>query len=139
MKPHDDAPDAGPGRAPAPLLVAASLTAVQGMLTLLFAVVEIASTDRERLVMGGSTALFFAIYAVTLLVCARGLQKCHSWARGPVLLSQLIWLGIAWNFRDSDFTVLAVFAALAAAVVIAGLVHPASTDALAPEESQDSA
>ena len=131
MKPENDTTARPPAKAPAPLLVAASLAAVQGMLTLLLAGVEIVSTNRERLAMGGSTALFFAIYAITLLVCARGLQRCHSWARGPVLLSQLIWLGLAWNFRDSELTVLAVVAALSAMIVIAGLVHPASTDALA--------
>lgn len=119
------------GSAPAPLLVAASLTAVQGLLTLLFAVAEIVNTDSARLVMGGTTALFFAVYALTLLVCARGLQKLRTWARGPVLLSQLIWLGLAWNFRDSELTVVAAFAAVVAVVVIVGLVHPSSTDALA--------
>ena len=135
MTPEDSAaaarPGNGPATAPAPLVVAASLTAVQAILVLLFAVVEISTTNRERLVMGGTTALFFAVYGITLLVCAGGLLKLRSWARGPVLLSQLIWLGLAWNFRDSELTVLAVFAAIAAAIVIAGLVHPASTDALA--------
>lgn len=137
---NDDVPSADqPASTPAPLVVAASLAAVEAIFVLLFAVVELVTTNRERLVMGGTTALFFAIYGVTLAVCAHGLVKGRSWARGPVLLAQLIWLGLAWNFRDSELTVLAVCAALAAVIAIAGLVHPASTDALARDRPADPA
>lgn len=129
----------GPGRAPAPLVVAAGLTGIQGFFTVLFAIAEIAATSRDRLVMGGSTALFFAIYGAALIGGAWGLYRCRTWARGPVFMTQLIWLGLAWNFRSVDqsgLVVLAIVVAVSAVIVMAGLVHPASTDALARENPE---
>ena len=49
---------------------------------------------------------------------------------GPVLLAQLIQLGLAWGFRDGDTLPLAIGLAVVAAVVLAGLFHPASMRAL---------
>ena len=85
---------------PAPLSVAAALTFVQGLLTLVFGLVEVLHLAGDRLVMGVTTGLFFLAYGAGLLLCAWGLHAVRAWARGPVLLAQLIWLGLAWNFRD---------------------------------------
>ena len=65
-----------------------------------------------------------------LLVCAWGLHTVRPWARGPVLLSQLILLGLAWNFKDGATLPIAIVLAVAAAIVLAGLLHPRSIDAL---------
>ncbi len=115
---------------PAPLAVAAGMTFIEGLLTTLFGITELLSLDSDRLVMGLTTSLFFLAYGVGLLVCARGLHTVRAWARGPVLLSQLIWLGLAWNFKDGSTLVIAIGLAVAAAIVLAGLLHPRSIDAL---------
>ena len=50
----------------------------------------------------------------------------RSWARSPVILAQLIQLGIAWSFRGGDTTVVAVVLALVSLIVVVGVLHPAS-------------
>jgi hypothetical protein len=122
-------------RPPAPLLVAASLVAVEGGLLLVFAVLEIFSVGSGRLTMGITTALFFALYGAGLLACAWALSRRGSWARSPVVLAQLIQLGLAWNFRSGDTTLAAVAIAVVAVVVLAGVFHPASLEALADPDT----
>ena len=119
---------------PAPLSVAASLVAVEGGLVVLLAVAELASLSSARLTMGLTTAVFFAVYGAALLGCAVLLARRVAVGRSPALLAQLIQLGIAWSFRGGGTTWVAVVLALVALVVIAGLLHPASMDALAENE-----
>lgn len=116
---------------PAPLTVAASLVAVQGVLLLAFAVLELVNVSSARVSLGLSTAFFFLVYGALLLVCAWALTRQHGWARGPVLLTQLIQLGLAWNLRD--LVVAAVALAVTAAVVLTGMLHPASLRALSDD------
>ena len=47
-----------------------------------------------------------------------------------MLLSQLILLGLAWSFKDGSTLPIAIVLAVAAAIVLAGLLHPRSIDAL---------
>ncbi|WP_183101021.1 hypothetical protein [Nocardioides pelophilus] len=124
-----------PPPAPPPLTVAASLVAVQGMVLLALAVVEIADVDPDRRAMGLSTAAFFAAYGALLLVAGWGLWRRTTWSRGPALITQLIWLGLAWNIREH--AVAAVTVAVVALVVLAGVVHPDSIRALSGEEPED--
>jgi hypothetical protein len=119
---------------PPQLLVAASLVAVQGLLLLLFAVLELASLSAERMSMGVTTSVFFLAYGAALLGCAWALTRRHSWARGPVLLTQLIQLGLAWNLRD--YPQFAVPMAVVALIVIAGMLHPATQDVLADDPTR---
>jgi len=115
---------------PAPLAAAAGLTFIEGLLTVVFGVTEVFSLDSDRLVMGVSTGVFFLAYGAGLVVCAWGMNAVRPWSRGPVLLAQLIWLGLAWNFRSGDTRPVAVGLAVMAAIVLAGLLHPRSIDAL---------
>jgi hypothetical protein len=123
---------------PAPLVVAASLVAVEGLLLLVFAVLELASLDSDRLAMGATTSIFFLAYGAGLLLCSWSLVRGQSWARSPVVLTQLIGLGVAWSFRGGDTTAVAVAIAVVAVVVLAGLFHPASLAALADDGEQNS-
>jgi hypothetical protein len=116
---------------PPPLTVAASLVAIQGVLLLAVGVLELVTISSERVSLGLSTAAFFIAYGGVLLVCARALTRQHGWARGPVLITQLIQLGLAWNVRD--VVVVAVVLAVAAVVVLAGMLHPASIRALSDD------
>jgi len=114
--------------------VAASLVAVEGLLMLLLAVLEVASLDADRLAMGATTSIFFAAYGVGLLLCAWSLLNGQSWARSPVVLTQLIGLGVAWSFRGGDTTGIAVGIAVVALLVLVGIFHPASLAFLSDEE-----
>ncbi len=113
---------------PPPLTVAAALVGVQGLVLLALALVEGTSVVSSRPEVAISTAVFFGLYGVLLVVCAVALTRRSGWARGPVLLSQLIQLGIAWNVRDVPL--LAIALAVAAAVVLAGMLSRASLEAL---------
>ena len=115
---------------PPPLVVAASLVAVEGGLLLMYALMEMGSLSPDRLTMGITTAAFFAVYGAGLLVCTWQLTGGHSWARSPIVLAQLIQLGVAWSFRGGDTTWVAVSLAVVAFIVLAGVLHPASVDAL---------
>ena len=117
---------------PPPLTVAASLAVVEAIVLLVLAVLELADTSRGRLGLGLSTAAFFAAYGVVLLVAAWALWRRRSWARGPVLITQLIVLGLAWNLREHVLTALGL--AVVGLVAIAGVLHP---DTLAALEGRD--
>ena len=80
--------------------------------------------------MGATTALFFVAAAAGLAWCAWALWRVRRWARGPVVMAQLICLGLAWNFWGEGTKPISLGLALVALVVIAGLLHPESTAAL---------
>ena len=136
--PRDEQPVADPAMrspysphdTPAPLAAAAGLTFVEGILTFAFGVTEAFSLDVDRLTMGLTTGVFFLAYGAGLVLCAWGLNTLRPWARGPVLLAQLISLGLAWNFRSGSTLPVAIGLAVLAVLVLAGLLHPRSIDAL---------
>ena len=113
---------------PPPLTVAASLVAIQGFVLVALAVLELANVTSGRMSMGVSTAVFFLVYGALLLLCAWALTQQQGWTRGPVLITQLIQLGLAWNLRD--LPLVAVALALTSAVVLAGMLHPATLKTL---------
>jgi hypothetical protein len=106
--------------------VAASLTAVEAVLLLIYAVAELFNLSPGKAAVTLTTAVFFALYGGALLFCAWGLVGGRSWSRSPVVLAQLIQLGLAWSFRGGDTTVVAVVLAVVSLVVIVGVLHPAS-------------
>jgi hypothetical protein len=116
--------------APPPLVTAAGLTLVEGLLTVMYGVSEAVHITSQRLVMGMTTSVFFVAYGAAMMLCSWGLLRLHTWARGPVLLAQLIWLGLAWNFRGGDTWPLAVTLAVPAAIVLVGMLVPSSVEAL---------
>ena len=111
-------------------MVAAGLTLVEGLLTAMYGIGEAVHLTSARLVMGVTTSVFFVAYGAAMVVCAWGLQRLRTWARGPVLLAQLIWLGLAWNFRHGDTLPIAIALAVPAVVVLVGMLVPASVEAL---------
>ena len=115
---------------PAPLVVAASLVAVEAVVLASLGVVELASLRAIRLTMGATTALFFVAAAVGLGRCAWSLWRLRRWARGPSVMTQLICLGLARNYWGGQTRTLSVGLVLVALVVVAGLLHPQSTAVL---------
>ena len=127
----------GPDRAaPPPLTVSAALTAVEAFVLAGLGVLEVADLHSARLTMGVTTAAFFLGAGAALAWCAWSLWRTRRWARGPVVMAQLILLGLAWNFWDGATKALSAGLALVALVVIAGLVHPSSTKVLEGDPGQ---
>jgi hypothetical protein len=119
---------------PASLTVAVVLVAIEALSLLALALLEIFSLNMGRLTMGVTTAVFFLGYAAALLLCSYGLLRLVLWARSPVVLAQLIQLGLAWNWRDTP--AVAVPLALVALAILAAIFAPASIAALEPTDEE---
>jgi len=119
---------------PAPLVVAASLAAIEGLVLVLYAAGELFHLSSTRLAMGLTTSGFFAVYGLALIGCAWAVTRGRSWARSPIVLAQLIQLGVAFSFWGGSTTLVAVGLAVTAAIVLVGLLHPASIDALGRDD-----
>ncbi len=122
---------------PTPLRLAAAVVALQGLVSVVFGLAEALHITGERAVMGASTALFFVAYGAGMVFCAWGLSRVQTWARGPVLLAQLISLGLAWNFRDAGTVFASVGFAVPAVVVLVGMLHPRTIEALERADATD--
>jgi hypothetical protein len=128
-------PESGPDRAvPPPLVVAASLAALEALVLAALGVLELASLSSIRLTMGLTASAFFLAAAAGLGWCAWSLWRVRRWARGPVVMAQLIQLGLAWNLWTGSARALSAGLAVVALLVVVGLVHPASTRVLEAEE-----
>jgi len=110
--------------------VAASLAGLEGTLLTLYGVLELFNLSGTRAVMGLTTAAFFGVYGVGLLWCAWSVYRGSSWARSPLVMAQLIQLGVAASFWGHGTTLISIFLGLIAVLVVVGLLHPASIDAL---------
>jgi hypothetical protein len=113
--------------------VGAGLVVLEGLAMLALAALEALSLSTRRVELGVTTTIFFAALGLALLFCARGLALLRSWARSPVVVTQLILLLTAWSFRGGETTVVAVVMAVVSVVVLIGVLHPASTRALAAD------
>lgn len=120
-----------PTDGPAPLKIAAVLVVVEGLALVVYGVLELAHLSTGRMAMGLTSAGFMLLYAAGLGLCAWFLLRGQSWARSPIVLAQLIQLGVAWSFRGGETTIVAVVLALVALGVLVGIMHPASVQALA--------
>lgn len=120
---------------PAPLRLVAAVVVAQGLGLLVLAILGAFDLAADRVSAGVSVSVFLAVYGVALLACAWALVRLHGWARGPVLITQLIQLGLAWNVREDLW--LAVPLGLVAVVAVAGLVRPASMEALVNNGQDD--
>jgi len=112
---------------------------VEGLLLVGYAVLELLNIQSGRVAMGLTTSLFFLLYGAGLLLCAWGLSRHDSWARSPIVLAQLIQLGVAWSFWGGETKLVALVIAAAALVVLVGVFHPASLRALEQADAEDSA
>jgi hypothetical protein len=121
---------------PPPLVVACSLVALEAGALVVLGVLQVSSLQTSKLAMGITTALFFVAYGVGLGVFAWLLHRRQSWTRAPVVLTQLIQLGVAWSFRSGGTTAVSVVLTVVAVVVLAGIFHPASLRALAEEDER---
>ena len=122
-----------PGHGPVPLAVGAALTALEGVVLLVYAVLVLASVNADRVSVAVTTAVFFAVVGGALVLCASGLWRVRSWARSPVVVAQLITLLTAYSFVGGETTWVAGALAAVSLVVLVCILHPRSTAALAAE------
>lgn len=115
-----------PPRFPRLLLLAASLVMLQGVATFVYGILELLALHAQRLAMGLTTGAFFLVYGAGLLLAGWGLAHHRTWARGPILFAQLVWLGLAWNFRDFESVLVPSLFGIPAAVVLVGMLTPAA-------------
>jgi hypothetical protein len=114
-------------------VVAASLAIVEGVLLVLYGLAELTAIEAEKAVMGASTTVFFLAYGAGLAFCAWRIYRRESWARAPVVMAQLIQLGVAWSFWGGSSTPAAVALGVVGLVVLVGIFHPASLAALSDD------
>ncbi len=126
-------PDGLDHAAPPPLVVAASLVALEAFVLAALGVLELANVRSARLTMGLTTSAFFLVAAAALAWCAWALWRTRPWARAPVVMAQLIQLGLAWNLWAGSTKPVSAGLAVVALVVVVGLLHPTSTRALEDE------
>ena len=124
---------------PAPLTVAVSLAAIEGLVLVMLGILEAANSSSSRVALAITTTVFFLGYGVALGFCAWSAYRGSSWARSPIILTQLIQLGVAFSFRGSPTTLLAIGLLVVSLVVLAGVLHPASLDYLSEDAADDRA
>jgi hypothetical protein len=125
------------GQATMLVRIGALLVALEAAGLLAFALVDLLHISSDRLALGITNAVFFAIYAVGLALCARGLLLLRSWCRGPIVLAQIIQLGIAWSFAGRATAWLSAVLALPAVIVLVSALAPSTTQTLYGGESHD--
>ncbi len=114
------------------MLVASVVVALEGLGTAIYGIAEALHTTSARVVMGTTTSLFLVALGVGILLCAWGLRQVRTWARGPVLMVQLLSLGLAWSFHSGSTWPLSVLLGVPAVVVLVAMLHPATIAALNP-------
>jgi hypothetical protein len=119
-------------RSPLPLLIAAGVVAVQAVVLVVCAILTLANLSGVA-GLGVSSAIFFLVCAAALALCGWALLRRQSWARAPIVLAELVELGLAWDARHSAGWLPIVLAVLAV-IGLVSIFHPASMQALTPEE-----
>lgn len=106
------------------------MVALEAAALSVFAAVDLFTINSDRLVLGATNAVFFCGYAIGLGLCAGGLARLRSWCRGPIVLTQVIQLGIAWSFASRETAWLTIVLAVPALVTLIAVLAPSTTHAL---------
>lgn len=117
------------------LKLVAGICLLEALTLLVLGVVEVASLDRGRLTLGVTTSVFLFVYAAALCLAGVGAARLHSWTRAPIVLSQLIQLGLAWSLHGGATTVVSVLLAVPAVVALVIMLRPRTTAALYGEQA----
>ncbi|KRF15329.1 hypothetical protein ASG90_11485 [Nocardioides sp. Soil797] len=110
-----------------------SLSALEALGLVTYALLELFHLSGGRLTMGLTTALFFAAYGVFLAWASWSVRSGESWARSPIVFTQLMVLGLAWSFRGGETTAVAIGLAVVAVIVLGGMLNPASMEYLSDD------
>jgi predicted transporter len=115
------------GRRPLTIVVAATLLALEGLVGLAYAVLEVGQVRMSRAEVGVGVAILMGGFGLLLLLVSRGVFLGRRWSRGPAVATQLILLPIALSFRGGATTWVSVALAALAIAVLVGVLHPRST------------
>jgi hypothetical protein len=115
------------------LICAGAVVCAEGLVFAVLAVLELFSVSSDRAGLGIGATVFLLIVAAGLAWAASRVVLGESWARSPLVLAQLVQLGLAYNFRG-DPAWLAPLIALPAVVVLACLLAPPVTRALMDDQ-----
>ena len=121
-----------PSGRPVTLIVAATLLALEAVIALVYAVIEIGQVRITRAGLGVGVTIVMACFGLLLLLVARGVFLGKRWSRGPAVATQLILLPVAWSFRGGGTTWVSVALAALAIAVLVGVLHPRSTAVFVP-------
>lgn len=118
------------------------MVAVQAAVFLALAVADLAGLVSGRVGLGIGIAVVLLILGLGLLAATAGLVRSRHAARGPVVVTQLIGLGLAWSLRAPDTNtgdnrLVGAAIAVSAVVVLACLATPAARRALADDPGHD--
>ena len=117
---------------PVTLVVAATVLALEAVVALAYAVIEIGQVRMSRAVVGVGVTVVMACFGLLLLAVARGVFLGRRWSRGPAVATQLILLPLAWSFVGGGTTWVSVVLAALAIAVLVGVLHPRSTAVFVP-------
>ena len=123
---------AAPAQRPLTIVIAAALLALEGLIGLAYAGLEVGQIRMSRAVVGVGVTVLMACFGLLLLVVARGVFLGKRWSRGPAIATQLILLPIAWSFKGGSTTWVSVVLAALAIAVLVGVLHPRSTAVFVP-------
>ncbi len=133
----DDAEPAVPPPLPRSVLVAAGAVGAQALVFVGYAVSELGYAAFERSGTAVAVAAFLGAYGIALGFAIAGLLRRRLAARAPLVLGQLLHLGLAWNMRDAPLTYVAIALTAVSFVALAGLFAPATTRMLLAAEDPD--
>jgi hypothetical protein len=125
-------PAPAPAQRPLTIVIAAALLALEGLIGLAYAGLEVGQIRMSRAVVGVGVTVLMACFGLLLLVVARGVFLGKRWSRGPAIATQLILLPIAWSFKGGSTTWVSVVLAALAIAVLVGVLHPRSTAVFVP-------
>lgn len=121
-----------------PLVLAAVVVAGQALVFLVLGVLDLTGLVPGRVGVGIGIGVLLLLMGAGLLAAAWGLMRGAHAARGPVVVAQLIGLGLAWSLRTpapntGDNRAVAVAIAVSALVVLGCLATGPARRALADD------
>jgi hypothetical protein len=119
-------------RRPVTIVVAAISLALEALIALGYAALEIGQIRMSRAVVGVGVTILMACFGLFLLFVSRSVFRGKRWSRGPAVATQLILLPLALSFAGGGTTWVSVVLAALAIAVLVGVLHPRSTAVFVP-------
>jgi hypothetical protein len=113
------------------VLLASIVVLLEALTYVVLAVLNLRDVDSARLGSGIGVAVVLAGYGIAQLVAVRFLLRGQAPARSPLVVAHLLQILVATNLSDTP--VLAIAVAGSAVVVLACLLAPPVTQALASD------
>lgn len=117
-------------------MLAAILAGLQSLFLIGLAIEVFFDVSKENLKISSGVGLLLLLLGVGLGAAAIGIARSAHIARGPVIVAQLISLGLAWNLFRTDeelpgVEIVGVVLVILAAIVLTALATPSARAALA--------